>query len=92
MIVRTGDLLVSTPDLVMRLKESSKSKKGYSYSVEAIDHGDLDGDIKLMNDTGEYIDDFRMKLSNQYNRVHGITGMESCVGHGIGRGISGFGK
>nr|WP_100548121.1 MULTISPECIES: hypothetical protein [unclassified Pseudomonas] len=69
----------SAPDLVMRLKESSKSKKGYTYNVESIDFGSLDSDIESIEKARDEINDFCQKLSIQYNRHHGIHGMEGCL-------------
>lgn len=69
----------SAPDLVMRIKESSKSKKGYNYKVESIELGSLDSDIESIKQVRYEINDFCQKLSIQYNRHHGIHGMESCI-------------
>ncbi|MHC3994691.1 hypothetical protein ACXWTF_07660 [Thiomicrolovo sp. ZZH C-3] len=73
----------SSPDSVMRIKESSKSTKGYKYSVESVEHGSLNEDIHLIEKTRDDLDDFCQKLSIQFNRVHGLTGMAHCCDHAM---------
>lgn len=71
----------SAPNLVMRIKESSKSRSGYKYSVESIKTDSLEEDIKFIRSTRENVDDFCMKLSIQYNYHHGMIGMGSLIDH-----------
>lgn len=66
------------PDLVMRTKDSAKSKKGYKLSAEAITAGGLDEEIELIESTSGFLKDLCNKLSIQYYRPHGMAGMSHC--------------
>lgn len=72
----------SSPDLVLRMKESSKSKKGYNESVESIDIGGLEKDIKSIEAVNADIRDLCQKLAIQYKRHHGMAGMAGLIEHG----------
>ena len=73
----------SAPELMMRIKKSAKSKKGYAYSVECIDSGELDSDINFANNLSEEIHEFCFKLCTMFDRVHGIAGMEEFADHSL---------
>lgn len=69
----------SSPNLVMRIKDSAKSKTGYKCSVEIIDSNSLDETIRFINSTEEDLNQFCHHLCNQFKRFHGILGLENCA-------------
>lgn len=71
----------SAPDLVLRTKSSSKSKKGYKHTVETIKPGSLDPDIELIESTGEKVRDVCQTLASQFNRIHGMVGLAGEISH-----------
>ena len=71
----------SAPELVLRMKESTKSKKGYSSSVESMELSNRQKDITFFKDTETSIRSLNRKLAIQFNRVHGLDGMGNCFNH-----------
>lgn len=66
----------SAPDLMIRMKDSVKSKNGYKHSFESFDSNSLDADVMFINKTTEDLNSFCVYLCNQFERFHGFPGME----------------
>ena len=73
----------SAPELVLRMKESTKLKKGYNQSVESMELANLQKDITYFKETETAIRSLNQKLAIQYKRVHGLDGMGNCFDHAM---------
>ncbi|MBS8268594.1 hypothetical protein DYI26_07610 [Halomonas litopenaei] len=71
----------SAPNLVMRMKESSKKGKGSRLSVESVEVGSLDEEINVIENCQKKLSEFTMKMSCDYQRLHGIHGLSDIISH-----------
>jgi len=71
----------SAPDLMLRIKDSATSKKGYTYSVEDMNTNQLEEDIEFINKTAERVHKLRNDLSLKFRRTHGLDGLSNIFTH-----------
>ncbi|WP_373005065.1 hypothetical protein [Sulfurimonas sp.] len=71
----------NAPDLMLRIKDSATSKKGYSYSIEDMNTSQLEEDIEFINKTTERVHKLRNDLSLKFRRTHGLDGLSNIFTH-----------
>ncbi|WP_157958231.1 hypothetical protein [Salinicola sp. CR57] len=69
------------PDLVLGMKSKAKHKQGYRYSVTDVSENSLELEIEKLKNLNEKLSSFREKLAYQFERMHGILGLESIIKH-----------